>query len=71
MGNEGISQEQLCIELKESACTSRCYGCTLSTIHHCLTVLRALALVSGTQQVMLRQVGVIKEYLNEVLKSWF
>lgn len=35
---------------------SRCYGCTLYTIKHCLTVLRALVTLKQTHPLMLKEV---------------
>lgn len=35
---------------------NRCYGCTLFTIKHCLTILRALVTLKATHPLMLKEV---------------
>lgn len=42
---------------KSTVISSRCYGCTLQTINHCLTILRALVTISTTHDLMLKEVS--------------
>jgi len=44
----------------ESDCqvVSKCFGCTLSCIQHCLTILRALGTLDSTHSLMLKKVCV-------------
>lgn len=46
----------------ESNCqvVSKCFGCTLSCIQHCLTILRALVTLDSTHSLMLKEVGIYK-----------
>ena len=36
-----------------------CYGCASAAIEHCVTLLRALAMVPGTRKQLVEEVGLI------------
>eukprot|EP00794_Sanderia_malayensis_P006454 gene6454-7186_t len=48
---------------REKMTIGKCYGCVLSTAEHCLTVLRAIATIKDSHELMLK-----KHLLNELLE---
>ncbi|XP_047134256.1 E3 ubiquitin-protein ligase UBR4 isoform X2 [Hydra vulgaris] len=45
----------------------KCYGCALSTVHHCLTVLRALSTIESAHECLLMQ-GCLQELVTHNLQ---
>ncbi|KAB0801611.1 hypothetical protein PPYR_03797 [Photinus pyralis] len=48
--------------------SNKCYGCSTSATEHCLTLLRALAINSGTRQVLCSK-GLIQELVRNNLRK--
>lgn len=49
---------------------SKCYGCALSTVHHCLTLLRAFSTIEFTHEYLLKEVSqtlLLLLFFNEII----
>ncbi|XP_057290056.1 E3 ubiquitin-protein ligase UBR4-like isoform X1 [Hydractinia symbiolongicarpus] len=47
---------------------SKCYGCALSTVHHCLTLLRAFSTIELTHEYLLKE-GLLQELIEHNLQQ--
>ena len=54
----GVSEEVVLFDkqVENLPRVGKCYGCALSTVHHCLTVLRALSTIESAHECLLTQV---------------